>query len=123
MEGANDLLEREGDPALIALEDMVREAQGAGAKVFLATIPPQRPDGARHRALVAALIPDFNKEIRAIAQRTNATLVDIEPVILADMTLIGDDDLHPTAQGYQVIADTFFKVIKDTLEQPAPAIR
>ena len=47
----------------------------------------------------------------------------VEPVILADMTLIGGDDLHPTAQGYQVIADTFFKVIKDTLEQPAPAIR
>jgi lysophospholipase L1-like esterase len=127
MEGSNDLFffrEEAFELALPALEEMVTDGQEAGAKMFLATIPPQRPNGLRNRAAVAALIPDFNKEIRAIAQRTGATLVDIEPVILANMSLIGDDDLHPTEQGYQVIAETFFKVIKDTLEVPsAPAIR
>jgi lysophospholipase L1-like esterase len=127
MEGSNDLFFFRDDAfelALPALEEMVTDGQEAGAKMFLATIPPQRPNGARNRTAVAALIPEFNKEIRAIAQRTHATLVDIEPVILADMSLIGDDDLHPTERGYQVIAETFFKVIKETLEvQAPPAIR
>ena len=120
MEGSNDLLDRDPERALTALEDMVGEAQRDGAKVLLATIPPQRPDGLRNRGLVAALVPDFNKEIRAIAQRTGATLVDIEPVIAADMSLIGNDDLHLTERGYGVIAETFFKVIKETLEVPSP---
>jgi lysophospholipase L1-like esterase len=127
MEGSNDLFffrDEAFELALPALEEMVSDGQEAGAKMFLATIPPQRPNGARNRAAVAALIPEFNKQIRAIAQRTHATLVDIEPVILADMTLIGDDDLHPTERGYQTIAETFFKVIKETLEvQAPPAIR
>ena len=34
-------------------------------------------------------------------------------------TLIGPDGLHPTAAGYQVIATTFFNVIKASLEAPA----
>ena len=127
MEGSNDLFfDRDAAfaTALPALEEMVTEAQENGSKVFLATIPPQRANGALNRAAVAALIPDFNKEIRAIASRTGATLVDIEPVILADMTLIGNDDLHPTERGYQVIAETFFKVIRETLETSAsPAIQ
>jgi lysophospholipase L1-like esterase len=121
MEGSNDLFfyrEQAFALALPALEEMVTEGQASGARVFLATIPPQRPNGAANRTAVAALIPDFNKEIRAIAQRTGATLVDIEPVILADMTLIGNDDLHPTEHGYEVIAETFFKVIRSTLEAP-----
>lgn len=127
MEGSNDLFffqDEAFERALPALEEMVADAQENGSKVFLATIPPQRPNGTRNRGAVAALIPAFNKEIRALAQRTNATLVDIEPVILADMTLIGDDDLHLTERGYQVMAETFFKVIRDTLETAAPpAIR
>ena len=121
MQGSNDLFfwhDGAFERALPAIEEMVADAQEAGAKVFLATIPPQRPDGIRSRGTVARLIPDFNKEIRAIAQRTQATLVDIEPVILQDMSLIGSDDLHMTDRGYQVIAETFFKVIRETLEVP-----
>jgi hypothetical protein len=39
-----------------------------------------------------------------------------------DLTLLGPDGLHPTAGGYQTIANAFFNTIKTTLEIPATSL-
>jgi lysophospholipase L1-like esterase len=126
MEGTNDLLSGQSgaDNALIALEEMVILGRARGARVLLATIPPQRAGGARNRDRVAGMIPGFNDSIRQIAARQGVPLVDVYRALENRLDLIGVDDLHPTPQGYDVIAATFFEVIRATLEEsPSSAIR
>jgi lysophospholipase L1-like esterase len=125
MEGTNDLLSGTtgAENALVALEEMVILGRGRGARVLLATIPPQRSGGLRNRDRVAAMIPGFNDSIRQIAARQGVPLVDVYRALENRMDLIGVDDLHPTPQGYDLIAMTFFDVIRATLEEnPASTI-
>jgi lysophospholipase L1-like esterase len=125
MEGTNDLFvcvgncPGDGIPMVVAaLDDMVRDGQQRGARVLLATIPPQRRGG--RRDAVARVIPQLNDEIRALAARRNAVLVDVFAALEPGLqTLIGVDDLHPTIEGHRVIAETFFSAIQKAFEAPA----
>jgi lysophospholipase L1-like esterase len=85
------------------------------APVFVATLPPQRPGGARSEA--AALVPAFNESLRRIAGRRGAVLVDLEAAFGTDDSLLSADGLHPTAAGYQVMAQSFLAAIRATLER------
>lgn len=126
MEGTNDI-----DPAvsgasaaLSAIESMVAAATAAGADVFLATIPPQRGTAA------ANLVPSYNTQIRSIAARRGAQFLDVFSIIKNGqcavlsarsiqashggddtMPCLGDDGLHPTVEGYQLVADAFATAI------------
>jgi lysophospholipase L1-like esterase len=122
MEGANDLFFFRDDAinrAIPALHEIVRQAQARGVLVMLATLPPQRPGGARDT--VSKLIPAFNEAIRGVARDRGATLVDVEPVFLQDMSLIGNDDLHMTERGYDKMAEIFFEAIRGTFEESGQA--
>jgi lysophospholipase L1-like esterase len=126
MEGSNDLLiEPDGfTRGISALEQMVAEGKNRGTIVLLATIPPQRSGGARHRDRVAALVPRFNDEIRSLAARQSVALVDVYAAIEPDLQrLIGPDDLHLSPDGYTVIAQRFFDAIQGTLEVMPAASR
>jgi lysophospholipase L1-like esterase len=116
MEGSNDLLggSAGATAALSALTEMVRTARGRGIIVFLATLPPQRLGGIRDA--VARMIPAFNDDIKALAQREGATLVDIYTAMGGDGRYIGRDDLHPTPEGFEVMARTFAAAIVERLE-------
>jgi lysophospholipase L1-like esterase len=128
MEGTNDLGQFTGDVpmgaarALSALDAMIAEAQSQNIRVCLATIPPQRSGGVRHRDSVAAYIPTFNNDVRALATRRGAVLVDVYNGMKDDISLIGADDLHPTPQGYQVMAKIFFNAIRDAFEIKTSAL-
>jgi lysophospholipase L1-like esterase len=122
MEGANDLIEgdaRAVGPAVSAMQFMVRDARSRGIRVFLATLPPQNPLACcPRRGSGAALVEPYNSQLRSLAGE-GVTLVDVYPAFNGDTTtLIDFDGLHPTAAGYQRIADTFFKSITQTLESP-----
>jgi len=66
------------------------------------------------------LITPANAEIRAVAARENVFLVDSFAAIAKDTkTLLGGDGLHPTREGYAALANAFFNVIRDKIEQPA----
>ena len=116
MEGSNDLIggATGASLGLDALTNMVRTAHGRGVVVFLATIPPQGPS----RSFTRGLVPGFNDGVRGIAQREGATLVDIYAAMIGDPSLIGPDDLHPTVQGHEVMAQTFFDAIVRVLDLP-----
>jgi lysophospholipase L1-like esterase len=117
MEGTNDLFfDRTlgGQMTVIsALESMVLEAKAQGTSVLLASIPPQRRFGGREK--VAAVIPDLNASIQALAFRQGVTFVDVFTALSegacerssGDLPCIGRDDLHPTEAGYQLMANTF----------------
>ena len=125
MEGANDIARDDGDDyvpiAAEAIEEKVLEAQGRGATVFLATLPPQVPGGKRAKG--APFVPLMNEAIREVALQTGATLVDVHKAFdgkpLGD--LVGWDGLHLEPAGYLLVAETFFEEIKKKLEVEAAA--
>jgi lysophospholipase L1-like esterase len=123
MEGANDLLDadqRKIGPAVGNMQFMVRDAKSRGMKVFVGTMPPQDPLACcPRRGSGAALVGPYNDGLRSMASAEGVTLVDVNSAFNGDTkTLIDFDGLHPTAAGYQRIADTFLKSITETLEVP-----
>jgi lysophospholipase L1-like esterase len=127
MEGANDINEATDAAVLTALSNMrsmVRVALGRGLRVFLATLPPQNPLGCFQpcRAGGAAQLQSYNLGLRAIAASENVPLVDVFAAFTNTPTQIGPDGLHPTAEGYRVIAETFFTAIRTALEIPTTSL-
>ena len=113
MEGTNDLYgegEDGAERAAAALEQMVAAARAARVDVVLMTIPPQRNRG--------ALVADFNQRIRSLAGHRDAVLADVHRVLLdgpcsglSAIPCIGSDGLHPTAQGYELMAQELERVL------------
>lgn len=123
MEGANDLNAKVNNPsdpndlstALVALTTMVQNAKAAGLVVVLATVPPQRPGWlllSGRPAVSPSLVDSLNEGIRVIAATEGVHLADVAAAFGGNLTLIGGDGLHPTQAGYDLIAQTFFNVLR-----------
>jgi lysophospholipase L1-like esterase len=98
------------------LRAMIRAARSRGVTVFVGNLTPQRQGACRGYA--PAYIGPVNDRIRAMVSGVDATLADIYAAFgsVAGADLIGPDGLHPTDTGYSKIADTFFDVIRQRLE-------
>ncbi|MYN65922.1 MAG: HYR domain-containing protein [Acidobacteria bacterium] len=115
MHGTNDLDVIAGsgaDSAAAALDGMVAAARAAGIDTLLMTIPPQRGTGS------ASLVSGLNSSIQAIAARHGAELIDIHHLLLTgpcsglpQIPCIGRDGLHPTEQGYDLMAQELERVL------------
>jgi acyl-CoA thioesterase-1 len=126
-EGANDINNATDAQVLSSLSNirnMVRFAKGRGVRVFLGTMTPQRPYACNPcRAGGVSNIPGYNLGLQAIAASEGVGLVDVFAAFHGDVTtLIGPDGLHPTADGYRVMAGAFFDSIKTALEIPSTTI-
>lgn len=130
MEGTNDLYNRSDasgvDSAARALDKMVLAAQAAGKEVFLATIAPMRyPNPGPGKILDAPgpLVPVLNERIKAIASSRGAVLVDVYAALIGNIAgNISNDNLHPSDQGLQVIAETFYAAVRARFDiTPTPA--
>ena len=123
LHGANDLLNSPSSATTVyiagKLRDMVRTARTrvAANRVLLATFPPQFVGTPPHRGAGAPFVPELNQRIAAVAQSEGATLVDLHTPMSADVKrYIGVDGLHPTEQGFALMAQTFAKVIQEKFE-------
>jgi lysophospholipase L1-like esterase len=122
LEGTNDLIGAQ-DPGTIAsavdaLRHMIVYARGRGALTFIATLPPMNGQLFNLRDAAVA-VPILNNRIREMARAESAVVVDLENAI--PLSLIGADGKHPTPQGYQKMADTFYEAITASLEIKPPA--
>jgi lysophospholipase L1-like esterase len=119
MEGVNDFPDYQ--VALTAIGMMVDYAsRRRGLRVYVATEPPQNPSPVgcpdRLGGNWASVAP-YNDGLRSFATSRGIDLVDVYAAFHGDVTtLIDCDGLHPTPAGYQVIADTFFQTIRETME-------
>jgi len=123
MEGTNDLNGYSPRQVASTLEGMTRDSLQRGAVVFLATLPPAQPD---LRPTQAAGIPVLNEMIKGIAGKyypRGVYLVDVYAPFAADMTLIGPDGLHPTVEGYAVMAQVWFEAIVAALDPEGTGLR
>ena len=127
LEGANDLSHASflGEdpmtaiaPTVAGLRSMIRDAFSRGVKiVIVGSLTPQNPAG--RNGGEAAVIQPFNDQLRPMTMQEGVGYVDLYSALNADLnTSIGPDGLHPTVQGYQQIAQTFFDVIKSIFEHP-----
>ena len=130
LEGANDLLGNPSSSTTVyiasKLRDMVRTAKARvpSNRVLLATFPPQFIGTPSYRGAGAEFVPELNQRIVAVAQGEGATLVDLYTPMSVDIKrYIGVDGLHPTEQGYTLMAQTFGKIIQEKFEAKATAGR
>jgi lysophospholipase L1-like esterase len=125
MMGTNDILFPNGvELAIEALRQIITEAKSPefNARVVLATVAPQRAGVPPVRPF-PQLVPVLNDRIRQLAAEQNVPLADVYNAMKDDLSLIGQDNLHPTPAGMDVIAKVFFDTIQANLEVPQPAAR
>jgi lysophospholipase L1-like esterase len=120
MEGANDLNDtRDMVNAAItsivsALEEMVKEAGRRRIPIMVGTLPPQRAPRS-----ASPFIGRFNDAVRVMAAKKGGILVEVNARV--PETLIGQDGLHPTEDGYQRIAEIYMDAIVSNYETSAAA--
>ena len=94
------------------LRAMVRAAESRGAEVLLATLPPIKDARELTEPGRKASIQALNREIRRMSfTRGNGGVIDLYAAMNSRVGLIGNDGAHPTAAGYQVMAEVFFQEI------------
>jgi lysophospholipase L1-like esterase len=121
LEGYNDLLNygvSASDTVVTALRTDVRNARGRGVRyVIVSTLtPPRKATGPRDRAIDVRAIQETNAKLMAMVASENALLVDAYTAFLGrEATLVGDDGLHLTAEGNQVLAGLFYDRVRASL--------
>jgi lysophospholipase L1-like esterase len=138
LHGANDLNTDTANAALVtyigsALDAMIRDAKGRvpGLKVMLATFPPQfHPTAAekgtdgRDNGRGADWVPAMNARITSVASSQGAVLVDFYTPMSANVKkYIGNDGLHPTVEGFALMADIMDQAIRQNFEAKSTAVR
>jgi lysophospholipase L1-like esterase len=119
MEGANDLNTISGsvnDAITVIvgnLEEMVKEAGRRGIPIMVATLPPER----LVKRSAAEYLPRFNDAVKVMAAKKGGILVDVNAQF--PESLIGQDGLHPTEEGYQRLAEIYLEAIKGLYESAA----
>ncbi len=123
LEGTNEMYSQ--SPVLVSeivpvLEEDIDLARSFGVKqILLATFPPARA-GLRGSNVLPFIVPT-NTDVRLLAARKSAVLVDLYAAMVGqEPTLVGDDGLHLTVAGYQKMAQTFFGAITTNFELTAP---
>jgi lysophospholipase L1-like esterase len=87
--------------------------------VILATLTPQRP-GSTKGTTSPADIRTINARILDLCRRYQTGCADLYTAFGGEQSpLIGTDGLHPTPAGYDLIAETYFEVIRRLFERTA----
>ena len=121
LEGYNDLLHfgvSAADTVVAALRTDVRNARGRGVKyIIVSTLtPPRKATGPRDRAIDIRAIQETNAKLISMVTSENALLVDAYTAFLGrEATLVGDDGLHLTPEGNQVLAGLFYDRVRASL--------
>jgi lysophospholipase L1-like esterase len=117
LEGINNIRD-DGHSAIVsALRSDIELAQSRGISVIIATLTPVGGTREDNHPGTRAEINAVNDGIFQIAKATGIDPpVDLYTAFLADRDFLGEDGLHPSEAGYQLMADLFFKEIRARFE-------
>jgi lysophospholipase L1-like esterase len=96
------------------LRDIVRSAKGSQSLPVLATLPMVNPAfedrGAEDRN---RWVTDISVRIRAMAREEGAAVADVQAAFAraGDLRRLFTDHIHPNDDGYELIAQEFFKAV------------
>ncbi len=126
LEGVNDLdgTTAAQQTALANLQSMIQMAQRQGTHVMISTLLPQNPGGCsacRVTATSASWIQPFNAALLQMADSAHVAVVDMYSAMQADIAdwISPLDGEHPTAAGYQEMAQVFEQHIQAAFEVSA----
>jgi lysophospholipase L1-like esterase len=109
LDGANDIKGTSPiDDTINALSRLVTLGMKHGAKVIVATLPPQNAAGARGNA--APRVPQLNDAILKKLPATGADVVDVYATLAPKY--VAPDGLHLIEAGNQIVADDVFDLLK-----------
>ncbi|HEY5336335.1 MAG TPA: GDSL-type esterase/lipase family protein, partial [Mycobacteriales bacterium] len=93
-----------------------------GARVVTWTVPPIGPGGALYGSPSVA---DLNVAIPGVAEKHGAVVADLNTALAPDGQVtpgnLGADGVHPTPNGYAVMAGVLTPVIREAARRPLPA--
>ena len=119
LEGINDMNVLNASPTTVATNvlNMVQIARLYNCTVLVATMPQTYestyPNGEVRSQSADKIVP-FNNEVRRmVAGLQNVHIVDVYGAFGSDRSLIGHDGLHPTAAGYQRMAQVFHQRVSE----------
>ena len=118
-EGYNDVRGADTDVngianAIAGIRELAGEARRRGARVFICTLAPGRPGRIQ---IQNSALQFINDQLRQIAIREGAVLVDVFSALLPDVNAnVSIDGLHLTPLGYRRVAETVFAAIRADLE-------
>lgn len=95
------------------LNEMMRRVLRSGKQVIIATYPPLNPEGFRIQGIEN--VPRLNNVIRQEAKELDVLIADHEKDWNGNMAGQGPDGLHPNDGGYEKMAETWLKSIKELL--------
>jgi len=125
LEGVNDLSGAASIPGAVqGVQGLISAARSLGVRVLVGTLLPEIPGDVN--AGSAPFIVPFNSQLVPVATSAGATVVDLYSDIVNDVTdwISPYDGLHPTAAGYQEMAQVWFNSVKSAFEEPSiPAVR
>lgn len=117
LEGVNAINVIPEDRQLSNLRAMIRMAQDAGLDVLIATLTPISDERADRSPTMPQRIRDLNAGIRSLAvQEGIGPAVDLYGAFEGRPSLLSADGLHPSEEGYRVIAETFADEIEQRWE-------
>jgi lysophospholipase L1-like esterase len=96
------------------LREMMRLSRLRGSEVVAGTYLRLNPDGFRIAGSIH--IPRLNDVIRQEAKDMGVRIADHEERFLGDFSGVGPDGLHPNNRGYEIMAETWFEVIKELID-------
>jgi lysophospholipase L1-like esterase len=111
------------------LTTIIERCQKIGAKVVLGTIPPIDPvpyftrhDKAKFDADggLEKLVQDYRNAALKVGAEHKVTIVDLNQLLRTDTSWRSADGVHPTEEGYKVIAQLFAKTVKPLLASMKP---
>ncbi len=117
LEGINNIRNDGAGVVISSLRSDIELAQARGVSVIIATLTPIGNTRENNHPGTRDQINAVNDGIFRIAKETGIDPpVDLYTAFLADRDYIGEDGLHPSEAGYQLMADLFFKEIRARFE-------
>lgn len=106
------------------LENMILAARQRSVDVILATVMPVGAGLEAKEPGINRSVRALNEEIRRLADRYGlGAPVDLFAIFDAEPSLIGRDQLHPTAEGFTRIAEAFLDAVVSRYDDPPSTAR
>jgi lysophospholipase L1-like esterase len=111
------------------LTTIIEHCKKIGAKVVLGTLPPIDPvpyftrhDKAKFDADggLEKLVQDYRNAALKVGAAQKVTIVDLNQLLRGDTSWRSADGVHPTPEGYKVLAQIFAKTVKPLLAAIQP---